>query len=170
MSVSKQTSRFGIILVVLLYCNIFPTFAQDNALLESNKKTITRYFDLVINAHNLDRKGDFFESNYTLHTMEGKSLHGNSADSTHKALLGWLFAAIPDVQYTITSIVAGGDMVGVSTIAAGNARREMFGFPAGTAKVQYAQMFIYLLKDGKITQQWEVVDPAGITAQVEKKE
>lgn len=164
-----QTPRFVVILVVLLNCNMIPSFAQDKAPLESNKKTITRYFDLVINAHNLDRKGAFFEADYILHTMEGKSVH-SSQDSMHNSLLRWLFAAVPDVQYTISNIVAGGEMVGVNTIATGTAKNEMFGLPAGTGKVRFEQMFMFRLKDGKITDQWEVVDAAGITAQlVDKK-
>jgi predicted ester cyclase len=169
-SARTHASRFSIILGMVLCFNTAASFGQDSGLLESNRKTIARYFDQVINAHNLGQKGAFFQTGYTLHTMEGEALSGRSADSTHNALLGWLFAAIPDVQYKITSMVAGGDMVGVSTIASGNARKEMFGLPAGTAKVQYAQMFIYQLKNGKITHQWEVVDPAGITAQVMKKD
>jgi predicted ester cyclase len=45
----------------------------------------------------------------------------------------------------------------------------MFGLPAAQKKVRYKQMFFYRLKDGKITDQWEVVDAGGLKAQLETK-
>ncbi|MFN8259252.1 MAG: ester cyclase [Bacteroidales bacterium] len=158
---------FSIIIFILFYSNPIPFFGQNNTLI-NNKKVIIRYIDVVINDHNLSRKGEFFSSDYVLHTMEGKDVR-STQDSLHNSMLGWLFKAIPDVHYNIDNIVAGGDMVGVNTTATGTARCEMFGLPAAQKKVRYNQMFIYLLKDGKIIDQWEVIDPEGLKAQLEAK-
>lgn len=168
MTTNLRAPGFRVILVVLLYCGQLPSYGQDATVLENNKKVITRYFDMVINAHRIDRKAEFFHTDYILHTMDGKVAH-DKVDSMHTNLLKWLFNAIPDVHYAIDNIVAGGEMVGVSTTATGNARSEMFGLPTAQKKVRYTQMFFYRLKDGKITDQWEVVDPDGITAQVKQQ-
>jgi predicted ester cyclase len=97
--------------------------------------------------------------------MEGKEVN-SSQDSGHTAILRWLFNAIPDVHYTIDKIEAGGEMVGLSATAIGTARSEMFGLPVGIKSVRFNQMFFYRLRDGKITDQWEVVDADNIKAQL----
>jgi predicted ester cyclase len=155
--------------VVVLSCfGFFQSSGQDSVLLNYNKKVIARYIDVVINDQNLNRKGEFFHTDYIWHTMNGKDVH-SSKDSGHTAILRWLFNAIPDVSYNIDNIEAGGEMVGVSTTAAGIAKSEMFGLPPARKKVYYKQMFFYRLKEGKITDQWEVVDAESIKAQLEQK-
>jgi predicted ester cyclase len=141
---------------------------QDISVLNSNKAAVIEYFDVVINDHNISRKAEFFQADYILHTMNGEAVH-SSQDSMHNSLLRWLFAAIPNVHYKITHIVAGGEMVAVNTIATGTARSEMFGLPPAKGKVRYEQIFIYRLINGKIAEQWEVIDPDGIKAQLEQK-
>jgi predicted ester cyclase len=142
------------------------SFGQDSSLLRKNKEVVIKYIDIVINGHDVNRKGEFFKPDYIWHTMDGKEVN-NSQDSGHTAILRWLFNAVPDVYYTIDRIEAGGEMVGVSTTATGTAKKEMFGLPAGRKKVRFIQMFFYRLKDGKITEQWEVVDADGIKAQLD---
>jgi predicted ester cyclase len=132
-------------LIVLFHFCQFSSFGQDTVLLNNNKKVITKYFDVVINDHNLTRKGEFFHTDYIWHTMDGKDVHSGQ-DSGHIVILRWLFNAIPDVHYTIDNIEAGGEMVGVSSTAIGTARSDMFGLPAAQKKVRYKQMFFYRLK------------------------
>lgn len=152
------------IAVLFCFCEL-QAFGQDVGLLNSNKKVIAKYIEVVINGHNLERKHEFFKEDYIWHKMDGEGVH-SSKDSGHTTILRWLFSAIPDVHYKIDYIEAGGDMVGVATTATGTARGEMFGLPVSQRKVVYKQMFFYLLKDGKIADQWEVVDADGIKAQL----
>lgn len=159
---------FRAIIGVLFFSCLIPSFGQNANLLKNNKKVITKYFEVVINAHNLDRKGEFFQTDYIWHTMDGKDVH-SSVDSGHNAALKWLFTAAPDVQYTIVHILAEGDMVSVYTTVTGTARSEMFGLPAAQKVVHFQQMFFYRLKGGKITEQWEALDPGVIKAQLEEK-
>lgn len=168
MSLKLRSQCLKVGTALLFYFCCFPSFGQDATLLDNNKKVITKYFEVVINDHNLNRKGEFFQADYILHTMDGKEVH-STQDSLHNSMLRWLFAAIPDVYYNIDNIVTGGDMIGITTTATGTARSEMFGLAVGQKKVSYKQMFFYLLKDGKIAEQWEVVDPDGLKAQLEKK-
>jgi predicted ester cyclase len=154
------------VFALFCFCH-FQSSGQDSVLLSNNKKVIIKYIDVVVNNHDLNRKGEFFRADYIWHTMDGKEVH-STQDSGHTAILRWLFNAIPDVHYTIDNIEAGGEMVGVNTTANGTARSEMFGLPVAQKKVRYKQMFFYRLKDGKITDQWEVVDADNIKAQLEQ--
>jgi predicted ester cyclase len=157
------------VIIIVLFCFIdLETFGQGVSLSEKNKNIIRRYIEVVINGHNLERKPDFFREDYTWHTLEGTGVKNNT-DSSHSSTLRWLFNAIPDVKYTIDFIEAGGDMVGISTTATGTARGEMFGLPVSQKRVVYRQMFFYLLKEGKVTDQWEVVDVDGIKSQLAQK-
>lgn len=166
MSLKLSNLCFRVSIIVVLHFCHFQSFGQDTTVQNNNKKVITNYIDIVINGHNLNRKEEFFQTDYIWHTMDGKDVH-TSQDSGHINILIWLFNAIPDVHYTIDNIEAGGEMVGVTSTATGTARCEMFGLPAAQKKVKYKQMFFYLLKDGKITDQWEVVDTSSIKAQLE---
>lgn len=168
MSPNLRSLCFRVSTVVLFYFCHLPSYGQDITLLNNNKKVITKYFEAVINARNLNQRSEFFPTDYIWHTMDGKDVH-SSQDSGHIATKRWLFTAIPDVHYTIDNMVAEGDMVAVNTTATGTARSEMFGLPAAQKKVRYKQMFFYRLKDGKITDQWEVVDAGGLKAQLETK-
>ncbi|ULQ57108.1 ester cyclase [Flavihumibacter rivuli] len=159
-------SRFSIIVLLVYFHST--AFGQATKLSNQNKQMINKYFEVVINAHNLDRKGNFFQPDYTWHTMDGKTTQ-SSQDTSHNATLRWLFSAIPDVHYTIDHILAEEDMVAVNTTATGLAKSELFGLPAGLKKVRYQQMFFYRLKDGKIAEQWEVVDRDGLMEQLGKQ-
>lgn len=168
MSYRLVSHKFRTSVVVLLCFFVFQTNGQDAVLLNTNKELITKYIDVVINGHNISRKSEFFHEDYIWHKMDGESVSSRT-DSGHTSILRWLFTAIPDVHYRIENIEAGGNMVGITTTATGIARSEMFGLPVGQKKVTYKQMFFYLLKNGKIAEQWEVVDADGIKSQLEKK-
>ena len=158
---------FRAITVMLLCFWHLPSFGQGQALLNTNKKMVTQYFDEVINTQKLDRMEAFFSTDYMLHTMDGKE-HRSPQDSTHIALIRWLYKAIPDVHYTIDQVIAEGDLVALNTTATGTAKGELFGLPAGQKKVRFKEMFFYRLKNNRITEEWEVVDVDGLKAQLAK--
>jgi predicted ester cyclase len=168
MATNFQALSFRFITVVLFYFCYFPSFGQTTTLLNKNKKTVLKYFDEVINTQKLNGIGEFFSSDYIWHQMNGKDVR-SSQDSSHVAMKRWLYAATPDVHYTIDHVIAEWDMVALNTTATGTAKGEMFGLPAGQKKVRYKQMFFFRLKYSKITEQWEVVDVEGIKAQLAKQ-
>lgn len=168
MATNFQAVSLRVFIAVLVYFSYLPSFGQDTILLNNNMKVITKYFEVVINGHNLHRKGEFFQTDYIWHKMDGIDVR-SSQDSGHNAALRWLFTAIPDVQYTIVHILSQGDMVAVYTTATGTARSEMFGLPPAQKKVHGQQMFFYRLRDGKIIEQWEALDPGVVKAQLEEK-
>lgn len=145
-----------------------PSFAQHESASVENKKIIIRYFEEVINARKLSRMGDFFASDYNWHHMNGTIVR-SSQDSSHTSMLRWLFSAVPDIHYSVDHVIAEGDMVALNTTATGTAKTEMFGLPAGQKKVRFKQMFFFKFANKKMTDEWEVVDLAGLNAEIGKQ-
>lgn len=134
----------------------------------ANKKTITKYFDEVINTQKLNRMGKFFSPDYIWHQMNGKDIH-SSQDSSHVSMLRFLFKAIPDIHYTIDKTIAEGDMIAVNSTAMGTAKSEFFGQPAAQKKVRFVQMFFFRLEKNQIKEEWEAVDVDGLKEQLTKQ-
>jgi steroid delta-isomerase-like uncharacterized protein len=160
MTTNFQALSWRAIPILLLCAGCFPAFGQT-----TNKKTVIRYFDEVINTQKLDRIGEFFSKDYIWHQMNGTDSRRDQ-DSAHVSILRWLFRAIPDVHYAIDHIIAEGDVVALNTTVTGTAKTEMFGLVAAQKKVRFKSMFFYRLKEGKITEEWEVVDLAFLNEQL----
>ena len=168
MAINFHALTFRTITVILLLFWYLPSFGQRNSLPNANKKTITRYFDEVINTQKLNRMGEFFSRDYIWHQMNGTDVR-STQDSSHVSMLRFLYTAIPDIHYIIDNAIVEGDMVAVNSTVTGTARSEMFGFPASQKKVRFKQMFFFRLKNNKITEEWEVVDVDGLKAQLAKQ-
>jgi steroid delta-isomerase-like uncharacterized protein len=154
--------------LVLLFCFWqLSSFGQDTSLTSVNKKIISRYFDEVVNTQSLNRMNEYFSQDYIWHQMGGTDSHSN-LDSSHIAMLRFIFTAIPDIHYTINNIVAERDMIAVNSTVTGTAKSEMFGLPAAQKKVSFKQMFFFRLVNNKIKEEWEVVDVDGMKTQLAK--
>ncbi len=168
MAINFHALTFRTITVILLLFWYLPSFGQRTSLPNANKKTITRYFDEVINTQKLNRMGEFFSRDYIWHQMNGTDVR-STQDSSHVSMLRFLYTSIPDINYIIDNAIVEGDMVAVNSTVTGTARSEMFGFPASQKKVRFKQMFFFRLKNNKITEEWEVVDVDGLKAQLAKQ-
>ncbi len=168
MATNFQVLFFRVVTIMLFCIWHLPIYGQNATLLNTNKKTVIRYFNEVINIQKLNGIGEFFSPDYIWHQMNGKDVR-SSQDSSHVAMKRWLYTAIPDVHYTIDHVIAEGDMVAINTTATGTAKAEMFGLPAAQRKVRFKQMFFFRLKNNKVTEQWEVVDVDGLKAQLAKQ-
>lgn len=168
MATNFQLLSFRAITVILFCFCFLPSFGQNTSLSNANKKTITRYFDEVINTQKLNRLGEFFSQEYIWHQMNGIDVR-SSQDSSHISMLRFIFSAIPDIHYTIDNAIVEGDMVAVNSTVTGTAKSEMFGFPPAEKKVRFKQMFFFRLENNKITEEWEVVDVDGLKAQLAKQ-
>ncbi len=158
---------FRVITIILFFSWHLPSFGQHASLQNANKKTITRYFDEVINTQKLNRMEEFFSRDYIWHQMNGTDVR-SSQDSSHVSMLRFIYTAIPDIHYTIDNTLVEGDMVAVNSTVNGTAKSEMFGLPVAQKKVRFKQMFFFRLVNNKIIEEWEVVDIDGLKAQLAK--
>lgn len=99
MTIKYRPAFKSIVAILFFFCHL-SSFGQDTSCLNANKKVIIRYFDEVINMQKLNQMGEFFLPDYIWHQMNGTDVR-RSQDSSHIAMLRWLFAAIPDVHFAI---------------------------------------------------------------------
>ena len=113
---------------------------------ETNKATVRRFLDQVLNNQRHDLIEEFLADTVEFHGP-GQSFIGLSE------VTGWfamLAAAFPDWQATIIDMVAEGDKVVVRLNNKGTHQGEMQGIPATGKTVNQESIVIYLLTNGKI--------------------
>jgi predicted ester cyclase len=93
-----------------------------------------------------------FANDYIWHTLDGRQVH-SSQDSSHLATLKSVFQAIPDIHYTIESIINEGDIVAVNSTVTGTTQS-----PSGKNALNFKQMFFFRVSGGQIKEEWEVLD------------
>ncbi len=83
-----------------------------------------------------------------------------------KQLGAGIASAFPDVHVTIESIVADGDLVVTRCRVTGTHKGAFHGVPATGKKINFTEMHMYRLADGKIVEQWSNVDFLTILTQI----
>lgn len=150
--------------IPLMLCFFQISYAQTSV---KNKQVVSRYIEEVVNNQKLNLIADVFSTDYIWHQMDGKVTH-SSQDSSHVATLKYILKAIPDIHYTMDSIVSEGDIVAVNSTATGLIKDGFMGISASQKKVRFKQMFFFRVANNKIVEEWEVVDVAGIKDQLSK--
>src|SRR5262245_2966473 len=82
-----------------------------------------------------------------------------------EALLGWR-SATPDLVMTVDDVVAEGDKVAVRWTATGTNTGVGNGLPATGRKVSATGMTFWRLKDGKLAEEWGLVDRLAVMQQL----
>jgi steroid delta-isomerase-like uncharacterized protein len=113
---------------------------------ETNKATVRRFLDQVLNEQRHDLAEEFLADNVEFHGPSG-SFIGLSEVTEWFAMLA---AAFPDWQATIVDVVAEGDKVVVRLNNKGTHQGEMEGIPATGKTVNLESIVMYHLTNGKI--------------------
>lgn len=98
---------------------------------------------------------------FVLHTRRGDLGLKEDRDS----LLGWKSAA-PDLVITVDGLVAEDDWVAVRWTAKGTNTGEGNGLPATGKRVTATGMTFWRMKDGRIAEEWGVVDMLSVMQQL----
>ena len=129
---------------------------------ETNKATVRRYFEQILNNQRHDLVEEFLAE-----TIE---LHGTGLAPGLKAVKQWLTmfaAAFPDGHHTIDDVVAEEDRVVARTTFNGTHQGEMQGIPATGKRVSSSPTItIFRLDNGKIAEGWLVSDNLGFMQQL----
>lgn len=72
----------------------------------------------------------------------------------------------PDLTVTLDAVIAEGDLVAARFTWTGTQRSEFFGVPASGRTATWASTDWWRTQDGKLVEHWDVVDWAGLTAQL----
>jgi steroid delta-isomerase-like uncharacterized protein len=132
---------------------------------EQNKQVVRQYFE-ASERQGIEGMGQFVSSaNYSLHFagMPSPTMDWNG----HKQLFNVLASAFPDFRHNIEDMVAEGeDKVAVRFNITATHKGEFQGIPPTGKKVSMSAMDLMTIIDGKITEEWVILDMMGLMQQI----
>lgn len=134
----------------------------DGATLARNKAVARQFLEGAFGPHwRLDLVEELHTPDFVVHTRQGDL--GLKEDRA--AVLGWK-SATPDLVIIVDDIVAEGDRVAVRWTATGTNTGEGNGLPATGKKVTATGMTFWRMKNGKIAEEWGLVDMLSVMRQL----
>lgn len=127
----------------------------------TNKATVRRYIEQVLNEQRHDLVEEFLTENI--------ELHGSGLSPGLEVVKQWLAvfaAAFPDGYYTIADMVAEAEKVVARTAFNGTHKAEMRGIPATGKVVNISSIIVFRLDNGKIAEGWLLNDNLGMMQQL----
>ncbi len=130
---------------------------------EQNKQIVCQYFE-VSNRHDTEGMGKLVSStNHSFHFPGMPTMDWNG----HKQLFTAFISAFPDLHRNIVDMVAEGeDKVAVRFNVTGTHKGELQGIPVTGKKVSFSGMDFLTIIDGKVAEEWVIVDMMGLMQQI----
>ena len=130
--------------------------------LEENKALVRRWVELW-NAGDAAAIAELVTPDYVRHDSNGPEVGGPAAE---RQLVEMYRTAFPDLHFTIEHLVAEGDLVVARLTVRGTHRGELLGVPPTGRPITLAAMDLYRIRDGKIAEQWVMLDALGLLQQL----
>jgi steroid delta-isomerase-like uncharacterized protein len=132
------------------------------ARVESDVAVIRRWVE-AWNAHDVDAAVELLAPDFARHDANLPEVAGTSAQ---RAFLTGLFRAFPDMHIDIAQSIAQADTVAIRIVVRATHRDEFLGIPATGKEIGIQSVDIFRLTDGKIAEQWVVMDALGLMQQL----
>ena len=131
-------------------------------MLDTNEEVVRRFANEVLN------KGDYSVMRELVHTdyvyrSPHQELHGPEA---LEGLLTAYRTGLPDMTTSIDELIVSGEKIAISIALTGTHLGDLMGIPATGNQVNVRGMVISRLKDGKIIEEWEILDVLGMFQQL----
>jgi steroid delta-isomerase-like uncharacterized protein len=134
----------------------------DPTATSAGEEIVRRWVD-VWNERDLDAVDDLLAPEFVRHDPNSPEVRGPAAE---RQFIELYLTAFPDLQFTIEELVSNGDTVAVRLTAVGTQRGELLGLPPTGKTVRIAVMEMYRIADGRIAEQWVVMDALGLLKQL----
>ncbi|AKS42552.1 ester cyclase [Wenzhouxiangella marina] len=128
----------------------------------SNEMIVRRFVDEILNNDDDSAMSDLVHPDYR-HLTPGGELRGRDG---LKALLDDYRSGLPDLNVLIDDLVASGDKVVTSIRLTGTHSGNFLGLPATGKLLSVHGMVLSRLEDGKIIEEWEILDLLGMFRQL----
>ncbi|HXV85255.1 MAG TPA: ester cyclase [Gemmatimonadales bacterium] len=138
-----------------------PQQAANTAMLEANKALQRQAFEAVA-AGNFEALGQLVAPEYRYHGPDGGTLDWAGT----RAMVEGYKTAFPDLRFSIAFQVAEGDLVAAYLTASGTNTGPMGETPATGKPVTVTGINIVRVANGKIVEEWENFDEAGMLRQL----
>lgn len=129
---------------------------------EANKVIFRRMIDELFNNKNMAAADELFTPAATVPTIPDTPPGPEGA----RQIAGTFLSAFPDLQVTIDFVVAEGDRVFGRMTEHATHEGTFFGVPASHRRVEFTEMGIVRIEDGKIAESWFDVDLFGLMMQI----
>jgi steroid delta-isomerase-like uncharacterized protein len=129
---------------------------------EENKQVIRRWLE-AWNTNDLDAAEGLLQDDYVRHDSNLPDIVGPQAE---RQFVATALVAFPDLRFEAQHLVAEGDLVVSRLTAQGTHRGEFMGVPASGRHVDFQAVETFRLGDGKIAEQWVVMDVFGLLQQL----
>jgi len=127
------------------------------------KALMHRFYDEVVNAHNLDAVDDMVSANFVEHEV----FPGLPNDaSAVKAFFGMMFEAFPDLRIEATDLIAEGDKVVSRCTMSGTHKGTFMDIPATGKRFEIAAIDIIRFEGEKAAEHWGVTDQMAMMQQL----
>ena len=136
--------------------------AQGVDSVEANKQTVREFTRIFKNEHNVDGVGHLFDKSFVHHFRSPLPVGFEGLRQIGIMMNG----AFPDVVVTEEDLIASGDKVVERSSAVATHGGPMLGKPPSRKRVQWTEIHIYRLKDGKIAEHWAEVAMMELLQQV----
>lgn len=130
--------------------------------LEENKALFSRFIEEVWNKGNLEVADELFSPDHT-----SPSAPNLPPGAEGVKILATMFRqAFPDYWMKIEDLIAEGDKVVARFSQGGTHQGELMGIPPTGKTIQWTEMGILQIQNGKIVQSWYEVDMLGLMRQL----
>jgi steroid delta-isomerase-like uncharacterized protein len=127
-----------------------------------HEAVIRRWLD-AWNTKDIDAAVELLAPDYVRHDANFPDVVGPRAQ---RDFLDGMFRAFPDLTLRTDRLIAQEDLVAVHLTAYGTHRGEFMGISATEREVTVQAVDIYRLADGRIAEQWVIIDVLGLMRQL----
>ncbi len=127
------------------------------------QQVVRRLIDEALNGRDYSVLPDLLHDDYVYRTP-GEELVGAEA---LQGLFGAYHVAFPDLDVRIDDMFGDGDRVATAFTLTGTNEGEMMGMPATGRRVSVHGVIHSRVVDGRIAEEWELVDMASLVRQLE---
>jgi predicted ester cyclase/quinol monooxygenase YgiN len=129
---------------------------------EKNKQVIREFTRVFKNEHNVDAVGHLFDQSFVHHFRMPVPPGFEGLRQVGLIMNG----AFPDVVVTEEDLIASGDMVVERSSAAATHKGAMMGTLPTNKRIQWSEIHIYRLHDGRIVEHWAEVSMMELLQQI----
>jgi len=129
---------------------------------DANEAVVRRFVNEVLNKGDYSAMRELVHPDY-VYRSSGQELHGPEA---LEDLLTAYRTGLPDMNTSVDDLIVSREKTVISITLTGTHSGDLMGIPATGNKVNVHGMVISRLKDGKIIEEWEILDMLGMFQQL----